>query len=70
MKIIIKKDGEWYIAEVQWKPEVYAFWYTPQEAVKELGNVVDMMIDYYDKESSIQKNIKNVLIQKQYSYAV
>ena len=70
MKIIVKKDWEWYIAEVQWKPEVYAFWYTPQEAVKELSNVVDMMIDYYDKEVSIQKNIKNLLTQKQYSYAV
>jgi len=54
MKIIVRKDGEWYIAEVQWKENVYAFWYTEEEAVKELNNVVDMMLDYYNKEVSVQ----------------
>ena len=66
MKIIVRKDGEWYIAEVQWKENVYAFWYTEEEAVKELNNVVDMMLDYYNKEVSVQESIKN----KKYSYAV
>jgi hypothetical protein len=70
MKIVVRKDGEWYIAEVQWKENVYAFWYTKEEAVKELNNVVDMMLDYYNKEVSVQENIKNLLKNKKYSYAV
>ena len=70
MKIILRKDGEWYIAEVQWKENVYAFWYTEEEAVKELNNVVDMMLDYYNKEVSVQESIKNLLKNKKYSYAV
>ncbi len=70
MKIIVRKDGEWYIAEVQWKENVYAFWYTEEEAVEELNNVVDMMLDYYNNEVSVQENIKNLLKNKKYSYAV
>ena len=70
MKIIVRKDWEWYIAEVQWKENVYAFWYTEEEAVKELNNVVDMMLDYYNKEVSVQESIKNLLKNKKYSYAV
>ena len=70
MKIIVRKDWEWYIAEVQWKENVYAFWYTEEEAVKELNNVVDMMLDYYSKEVSVQESIKNLLKNKKYSYAV
>ncbi len=70
MKIIIKKDWEWFIAEVVWKPNAYAFWYTKQEAIQELNNVVDMMIDYYNEEVLAQKMIKHLLDEKQYSYAI
>ena len=70
MKIVVRKDWEWYIAEVQWKENVYAFWYTEEEAVKELNNVVDMMLDYYNKEVSVQETIKDLLKNKKYSYAV
>ena len=70
MKIIVRRDWEWYIAEVQWKENVYAFWYTEEKAVKELNNVVDMMLDYYNKEVTIQESIKKLLKNKKYSYAV
>lgn len=70
MKIILKKDWDWFIAEVAWKPNVYAFWYTQEEAIQELNNVVDMMIDYYNEEMYIQKKIKHLLEEKQYSYAL
>ena len=49
MEIIVKKDWEWFIAEVAWKTNAYAFWYTKEEAIKELNNVVDMMVDYYNE---------------------
>ena len=70
MKIIVRKDWEWYIAEVQWKENVYAFWYTEEEAVKELNNVVDMMLDYYNKEVTVQESIKDLIKNKKYSYAI
>jgi len=70
MQIIIKRDWEWFIAEVAWKPNAYAFWYTEKEAIQELNNVVDMMIDYYNEEMSTQKTIKHLLEEKQYSYAI
>jgi len=70
MEIIIRKDGEWYIAEVKSKPNIYAFWYSKEEALSELKNVVDMMVDFYSQEMSFQKKIKKFLINKSYTYAV
>lgn len=70
MDIIIKKDWKWYIAEVKWRANLYSFWYTREEAVKELKNVIDMMVDYYSKEMIFQKKVKKLLMSKSYQYAV
>jgi len=70
MEIIIRKDGEWYIAEVKSKPSIYAFGYSKEDALNELKNVVDMMVDFYSQEMSFQKKIKKFLINKSYTYAV
>jgi len=70
MDILITKDGEWYIAEIKWRKALYAFWYTQEEAVNELKNVVDMMVDYYSEEISFQKKIKKYLAGKQLSHAI
>ncbi|MCK9467174.1 MAG: hypothetical protein M0P94_02500 [Candidatus Absconditabacterales bacterium] len=70
MEIIIRKDGEGYIAEVKSKPNIYAFGYSKEEALSELKNVVDMMVDYHSQEISFQKKVKKFLINKSYTYAV
>ena len=70
MKVIIKKDWEWFLAEVEWKQNIFAYWDSKEEALKELNNVVDMLLDYYNEEVTTQKTIKNLLKQKNYSYAV
>ena len=70
MKVIIKKDWEWFLAEVEWKQNIFAYWESKEEALKELNNVVDMLLDYYNEEVSTQKTIKNLLKTKNYSYAV
>ena len=70
MEVLITKDGEWYIAEIKWKKALYAFWYTQEEAVNELKNVVDMMVDYYSEEIGVQKKIKKYLAGKQLKYAI
>ena len=70
MDILINKDGKWYIAEIKWRKALYAFWFTPEEAVNELKNVVDMMVDYYSEEIGVQKKIKKYLAGKQLKYAI
>lgn len=70
MEIIIKKDWEWYFAEVKWKSNIYAFWYSQESAIEELKNVVDMMVDYHNEKSKENKSIMKNLIKKNYTYAV
>ncbi|MFA7717205.1 MAG: hypothetical protein WC875_00635 [Candidatus Absconditabacterales bacterium] len=70
MNIVIRKDGEGYIAEIKGKKALYAFGYSEEEAVNELKNVVDMMVDYYSEEISLQKKIQKYLVSKQLEYAV
>jgi len=70
MKIVLKKDWNWYLAEVEGKKNIYAFWYSEEEALNELKKVIDMMTDYYEEELQNQKILKHLLFEKQYSYAV
>lgn len=62
MKISIKKDGEWYLAQVEWYANLFAFWYTKQEASQELLNVVEMMMDYHLELIEKERSIRNHLI--------
>ena len=70
MKIVLKKDWDGYLAEVERKKNLYVFWYFEEEAINELQKVIDMMTDYYEEELQNQKNLKYLLLKKQYSYAV
>jgi predicted RNase H-like HicB family nuclease len=47
MKIIIEKDGEGYLAKVEGYENLFAFADTEKEAVIELKNVVEMIMDYH-----------------------
>ena len=70
-KIIIKKDWEWYLAEVEGSDNLYAFGYTELEAKKELVLVLEMMIDYNSEQLENQKNIKkSILNEKKLNYAL
>ncbi len=70
MDIVVRADWDWYLAEVKDKESLYAFWYSKQEAVDELKNVIDMTVDYYSQEISFQKKIKKQLIGNKIEYAV
>ena len=70
MNIIVRPDGDWYLAEVKGKENLYAFWYTKQDAIDELQNVIDMIVDYYTKEISFQKKIKKQLLNNKIEYAI
>lgn len=46
MTIDVRKDGEGFLAKVRGQDGLYSFGYSKAEALKELGNVVDMIMDY------------------------
>jgi len=70
-QIIIKKDWDWFIAEIEGSDNLYAFWYSEDEAKKELVLVLEMMIDYNSELLENQKYIKkSILKQKELNYAL
>ena len=52
MKIIIKKDGEGYLAKIKDHQNLFAFAYSKKEAIIELNNVVEMIMDYHLEQNS------------------
>lgn len=61
-EIIIKKDWEWYIAEVKWSKNLYAFGYSEAEAKTELLNVVEMMMDFHLELVEKERQLKHQLL--------
>lgn len=61
-KVSIRKDGDWYLAKVEWYDNVFAFWHTKKEAHKELINVVEMMLDYHLELAEKDKMLRNHLL--------
>ena len=41
------KKGDGYLAKVKDQPNLFAFAYSEKEAVQELKNVVEMIMDYH-----------------------
>ena len=46
MQTTIEKDGDGQLAKVKDQPNIFAFAYSEKEAVQELKNVVEMIMDY------------------------
>ena len=70
MEIIIEKDGEGYLAKVEGHENLFAFGYSEKEAVLELKNVVEMIMDYHLEQLNEERIIKNQLISTVEKYAV
>jgi hypothetical protein len=67
----LKKDWKWYLAEIEWYENIYAYWETENEAKKELLWVLEMTIDYNSELTKKQKEIKTqILKSKDFSYAI
>ena len=58
MKIIMKKDGDGYFAQVEGHQNLFAFAYSEKEAMLELKNVVEMMMDYHLEQVNDERIIK------------
>ena len=46
MTIDVKKDGAGFLAKVRGRDNFFAFGSSKAEALKELGNVIEMIVDY------------------------
>lgn len=47
MNTTIEKDGDGYLAKVEGHQNLFVFAYSEKEAIIELKNVVEMMMDYH-----------------------
>jgi len=69
-KIVIEKDGEGYLAKIENHQNLFAFAYSEKEAVIELKNVVEMMMDYHLEQVNDERLIRNELVSTVEKYAV
>ena len=70
VNILIEKDGEGYLAKVEGHQNLFAFAYSEKEAVAELKNVVEMMMDYHLEQVNDERIIRNELVSAVEKYAV
>lgn len=70
MKVVIEKDGEGYLAKIEGHDQLFAFAYSEIEAIIELGNVLEMIIDYELEQINEKRLIKNAIYTTIEKYAV
>ena len=70
MKTIIENDGEGYLARIEGYPNLFAFAYSEKEALVELKNVVEMIMDFHLEQANNERIIKNELSSVVEKYAV
>ncbi len=70
MKTIIEKDGDGYLAKVEGHQNLFAFAYSEKEAIMELKNVVEMIMDYHLEQINDERLIRNELVSTVEKYAV
>lgn len=64
--ITIKKDWEWYLAEINGYDNIFAYWNSPEKSKKELLWVLEMMMDYHLELVETDRKLKNKVL----NYAV
>ncbi|MBE8189913.1 MAG: hypothetical protein HAW58_03415 [Candidatus Thioglobus sp.] len=70
MKTIIKKDGDGFLAKIEGHQNLFAFAYSEKEAILELKNVVEMVMDYHLEQANDERIIRNELASTVEKYAV
>jgi hypothetical protein len=70
MKTIIKKDGDGYLAQIEGHQNLFAFAYSEKDAIIELKNVVEMIMDYHLEQANDERIIRNELTNAVEKYAV
>jgi predicted RNase H-like HicB family nuclease len=70
MKLIVKEDGEGYLACVRGSENLFAYGLTKDEALDELSGVIDMTMDYHLEQLEIERRARNELMTHRAAYAV
>ncbi len=70
INVVIEKDGDGYLARVEGNQNLFAFAYSEKDAVIELKNVVEMMMDYHLEQVNDERIIRNELASTIEKYAV
>ncbi|AOS83571.1 hypothetical protein BIU88_05070 [Chlorobaculum limnaeum] len=68
--IVIEKDGDGFLARVEGHENLFAFAYSEKDAVTELKNVVEMIMDYHLEQVNDERLIRNELATAVEKYAV
>jgi len=55
INVVIEKDGDGYLARVEGHQNLFAFAYTEKDAVIELKNVVEMVMDYHLEQANNER---------------
>ena len=63
MKIEVKPDGDGFLAKVRGRKNLFAFGYSEEETLKELGNVVDMVMDFHLEQVETERKVRSQLQQ-------
>lgn len=70
MKILVKEDGEGYLARVRGSDNLFAYGLTKEEALDELSGVIDMTMDYHLEQVDVERRARQELMTNRASYAV
>jgi len=70
MKILIKEDGEGWLARVRGSDNLYAYGLSREEALDELTSVIEMTMDYHLEQVDIERRAKQELLTNRVAYAV
>ncbi|HKL22032.1 MAG TPA: hypothetical protein VJ904_09515 [Tichowtungia sp.] len=70
MKILVKEDGEGYLARVRGSENLFAYGLTKDEALDELSGVIDMTMDFHLEQIEIERRARQELLTNRASYAV
>lgn len=70
INVVLEKDGDGYLARVEGHRNLFAFAYTEKDAVIELKNVVEMVMDYHLEQANDERMIRNELATTVGKYAL
>ena len=61
-KIEIQKDWDWYLARLSWYDNIFAYWFSIQQAIDELFNVISMIAEETN-DTKLKKFLEEMTLQ-------
>ena len=63
MHYFVEKDGDWFLAKVIGRDDIYAFWYSEFEAKTELLKVIEMVMDIHLEQVESERKLKKEIFK-------